>query len=214
MTLNEKIWSQPLNELENRFAYEYLLDPTNGTQAFMRAFQAVRGKACSFGHAAKKAHELLKRDPRIIEKVNAKREELDEELALNATRVLREIMQIAFSDIRDAFTVESDKDDKKEDEGDEKAKKKDRKDKLKKIRKLPPGIAKSVQSIKFNKDGTPAELKLYDKGSALKKLCDHLGLSKQGSALEELLALMQMAQSKRDETEIIDNGPGPGQGPA
>lgn len=206
MTLNEKIWSQPLNELEIRFIHEYALDSSNATQAFVRAYQATRGRACNMSYAGRRAHEL-KKDPRVQEKLGEVVKQLDEELALNSTRVLRETMQIAFSDIRDLFTVEK----TKQEESDVEKKKAKRKDKLQKIRKLPPGIAKAVQSIKFNKDGSPAEVKLYDKGAALKKLFDHLGLSKQGSALEELLVLMQANQAKQAETEIIDNGPGPGQ---
>lgn len=211
MTLNEKNYSEPLDELELRFVYEYLLDSRSGTQAFIRAYQATRGKACHPSYAGRKAHELLKKDPRIQPKLQEVRDELDHDLALNATQVLRETMQIAFADIRDLFTVET----IKSEDGDGEGKKKKRKckDKLQKIRKLPPGIAKAIQSIKFNKDGSPAEVKLYDKGAALKKLFDHLGLSKQGSALDELLLLMQNAQAKQAETEIIDNGPGPGPGP-
>jgi phage terminase small subunit len=158
-----------------RFCSEYAAD-RNATQAYLRAYP---GKA--YTTARNEACKLLAL-PDIKAEVDAAEKEHARRTGVSARRVLRELAGIAFLDVADAF------------EGNGLPAPRP-------LSKIAPATRRSIQSVrvKRKKEGRKAvveevEYKFADKLSALDKLCKHLGITRDGAALEELIhALRQDA---------------------
>lgn len=134
------------------FVMEYLID-FNGTQAYLRA-----GYKASESVAAVEAVRLL-RSPKVQAALAEEREARSKRCEITQDRVLLEIARIAFSDIRKAM---------------------DENGKLKRLSEMDDDLAPAISKIKVTgtyQTGTLMELGLWDKNSALEKLCKHLGLT-------------------------------------
>jgi phage terminase small subunit len=131
------------------FVAEYLVD-LNGTQAAIRAGFSPRT-------AAKQAPQLLAR-PCIQTAIREAMEDREKRTNIRSDKVLREIARIGFSDIRKAF----------DDSGE-----------LKQLKELDDDTAAAISSIEIISSGDGSlikKIKVWDKNSALEKLCKHLGL--------------------------------------
>jgi phage terminase small subunit len=140
---------------QQRFVEEYLVD-LNGTQAAIRAGYSAKT-------AQEQASDLLSK-PMVQQAVQAARKAQKGRTGIEADRVLRELARLGLSDIRKAFAG---------------------------TRLLNPDewdddTAAAVASIEVEtrtegrgedaEHYTVTKLKLWDKNSALEKLCKHLGL--------------------------------------
>jgi phage terminase small subunit len=141
------------------FVREYLVD-YNATQAAIRAGYAPRS-------AAVQAFQNL-RNHKIQTALRNVQDQRIERLDVDADAVLRELLQVANSDIGDVLDFS----------GDTLA--------LRKPSEIPPAVRRAISSVKVKKyvegkgdDAQPVEIvefKLWDKISALEKLGKYLGL--------------------------------------
>jgi len=173
-----------LSEKELRFCREYAANP-NGTEAYLRAFPGTT-YAAARTHAARLLHKVaVKKELAAARKAYAKR------ARVSAVKVLKELAGIAHLDPDDVFEACS------ENNG------------LpcpRPWREIPPQARKAIQRIKIKRKrlsaGTRAkddktcweieeiDYQFHSKDAALDKLCKHLGITKDGAALEELLKLL------------------------
>jgi len=86
-----------LNPRQEKFVLEYMLDG-NGTQAAIRAGYSKRS-------AEVQAFDLL-RNPKIADKIRARREQFMARREISVERVLAELVDIAFTDLSEAFDDE------------------------------------------------------------------------------------------------------------
>jgi phage terminase small subunit len=166
---------------EERFVEEYLID-LNATQAYLRAY----GK-CSYSTASTNSSVLLKKT-KIRREIDAAQRDYQRRCRITATKVLNEAAGIAFTDAGDLFDLASDS------------------PKLRSVRQIPVRTRRAISSIKVKKTPTygyedgkkvrmPAdeevvEIKFCDKNAALEKLMKHLGLAKEITPLDALLAAL------------------------
>lgn len=138
-----------------KFAEEYLKD-MNATAAYKRAGYTAKGRS-----AENNASRLLG-NAGVAAYIKQRQEELQEVLELETEKVIGEIGRIGLSDIRKLFNEHG---------------------ALKNINELDDDIAAAVSSVEVTEltaegaaIGFVKKIKLWDKNSALEKLCKHLGL--------------------------------------
>lgn len=86
---------RPLNHNQLRFVAEYLAEmPRNGTAAYLRVY------GCAYDTANTEAARMLA-DPRIREEIARREKMLQDDLALEAKDVLRELALVATADPRE-----------------------------------------------------------------------------------------------------------------
>lgn len=185
-----------LTPKERKFVAEYAVE-LNGTQAYLRAFPGA-----AYTTARNGAKDLLAK-PYIKAEIDAAKDEHRKTCNVRARRVLDEIVGIAHSDPADIW-----------EEGP------DGKPQLRAWSTIPPAARKTIQSIEIKRkrlkggdDVTEWEIedvkvKQHSKDSALDKLCKHLGLTKDGAALEKLLELLREDGGNRARTEPSSSPPG------
>jgi len=162
--------TEPLTDMERQFCLEYLID-LNRSAAARRAGYSLRS-------ARQLAHKLY-RQPRIRAEIDRLMAERARRTEITADRVLRELEQLAFSDVRNFRVSDSGK---------------------LTVRGDAESIAsRAVQSIKrvrrVDEDGittTTIELRLWSKPEALRLAMQHLGMLRQvvdvrDRTLEDLL---------------------------
>jgi len=160
-----------LNAKQQRFVEEYLVD-LNATQAAMRA-----------GYSAKSANKIsgeLLGKTGIQDAIKAGLREKRKRSRLTADRVLREIANLAYSDIGDILDFTGDQ------------------IRMKAARDIPAHARRCIKSFKakrhFEGSGDNAreveviEFQLWDKTSSLEKLAQHLNLYRDKPSLELFLA--------------------------
>jgi phage terminase small subunit len=146
-----------LTPKQKRFVAEYVKEP-NGKKA---AIKAGYSKKCS----KQSAHENLTK-PYLKEAVENKLEAVHKKIGLDTEKILKELLRIATSDLRQAF---------KEDGT------------LKPIHELPDDIAKAISGVEVDETfeghgldrtwtGYTKKLKLWDKNKSLEMLAKHLKL--------------------------------------
>lgn len=166
---------------EERFVEEYLVD-LNATQAYLRAY----GK-CRYFVAANNASRLLKK-VKIRREIAAAQRDYKRRCRIRADKVLSEAAGIAFADPIDLFDVTGDD------------------PKLRSVRQMPARTRRAISSIKVKKipnfgyedgkkvrlpvDEELVEIKFWNKLDALDKLMKHLGLAKEITPLDALLAAL------------------------
>lgn len=168
---------KPLTDEQLRFCHEYAADPSNATRAYMRAF-----KCTSYRTAKSAASRLLTYD-NIQAEIEVARRDHQRACRVDAGRTLRALVAAALCDPADAFEEDA-----------------DGALALRPLSRVPARVRQAIQAIKFKRRRlrSPAgdttqweveevEYKLVDKLGALDRLCKHLGLTKDGAALEELL---------------------------
>lgn len=174
-----------LNPKQRQFVDEYLLDPTSGAKAAIRAGYAVK-------YVHEKASELM-HHPKIkavIEREQAKRAE---KLGITKERVLQELALIAFSTMDEAITVGG------QDEIN-----------LKDLKESPTPTEVIITTVRGNKPSksiTVKSIKLSDKLAALEKLGKHLGMFKdqvEHSGHMTLEQLVEDSMGSETETEEVD----------
>ncbi len=170
-----------LTEDQRRFVREYAID-RNGTQAYRRVFgEHIGCRVAQNGASRLLAKAIIKSELEAAEKEHARR------CSISARRVLREIASLAFADIGDAFDDDKFNADLP---------------KPRPLTKMPAATRRAIQSVKVKRrklkgeddeiyEIEEIEYKLADKLSALEKLCKHLGLTSDGSAIEKLLAMIE-----------------------
>jgi phage terminase small subunit len=181
---------------ERRFAEEYARD-ANGVAAYFRAFGRVKrnGRMRSYKAAQVQASRLLEK-PIIAAEIAAARRDLARRSRVSALRVLRELAAIAFFDPIDVF-----KDDP--DTG------------LPVPRpwaEVSPAARRAIASVRVKRrrirvetrgdveiveEVEEVEYRFNSKLEALDKLARHLGLTRNGAALEQLLALLAEEQASK-----------------
>jgi len=167
-----------LTPRERRFVEEYIADP-NATQAYRRAF-----KVASYTTCANEGNKL-KKNPIIAEEIAAARDAQSKRTRITADRTLREIARIAFADVRDLFSDDSDD------------------PRLLPVPDMPLHTRRAIQSVKVKRSkiyGAPGEgpigeediieVKLASKDAAIGRLMKHLGLAKEMMPLDAFLALL------------------------
>lgn len=153
------------------FVEEYIADP-NATQAYRRAFK------CKSYVAARTGGCLLLTNPNIQSELASARKMQSSRTRITADRTLREIARLAFSDTRDLL---------------------DDDDRLLPISKVPIHTRRAIQSVKVKKtklfvakeqigEEEVVEVKMASKDAALGRLMKHLGLTKEITPLDILLA--------------------------
>lgn len=164
---------------EDRFVREYLLEP-NGTRAYLRAY-ATRQHTPTYHTARTEAARLLAK-PCVAAAVAAGRRELRRRLRVDAGRVLRQLMAVAFADPVDA--VEYDEESGRE--------------RVRPVRDMPADHRLAIKSMKRTvrraaggAEVETVEVRYADRLAALDKLARHLGLLRDGAALEELLVMLR-----------------------
>lgn len=137
---------------QQRFVLEYLID-LNATQAAIRA-----------GYSRKRASELgwqLLQNPTVQSAISASMAEREKRTQVDQDRVLLELARLGFSNVKRLF---------------------DERGNLLPLHELSDDVAASISSVKVKveDDGETVlqvkEIKLWDKNSALEKVCKHLGL--------------------------------------
>lgn len=146
-----------LTDNQQTFVDEYLIDK-NGTRAYLAAYPAVKKKEAAEVNASK-----LLRNTKVKQVVEEGLAAQQKRLEIEADEVLREVARIAFFDIRKLFN----------DNG-----------AIKAISELDDDAAAAVRSIdviqpKDAETGVVRKIILWDKMSALDKLCKHFGLTPQ-----------------------------------
>lgn len=139
-----------LTPKQELFVREYLVD-LNATQAAIRA-----------GYSPKTAHVIGNENlnkPEIQTAISVAKEQRAKRVDITADRVLQELAKIAFADVSDL--VEQD-----EETG---------RTRLRALKQLPGGVISEITE-RPGKDGPVMTVKLWDKGQALAKLGQHLGL--------------------------------------
>lgn len=183
----------PLTAPQLRFCEEYAADPI-GVQAYRRAFPG-----CSYNSARVEASKLL-REPNIQAEIEACREGYRKATRVNAMRVLRELSAAGFFSWSDVL------------EGDDQCN--GGLPRPKAWKDIPPAAKRALTSVKIKRkriastvkdDATcweieDIEFKGPDKNAALDKLCKHLGITKDGAALEAILA--KLAEAERAEAKL------------
>ena len=141
----------PLTELRERFCREYLID-LNATKAAVRAGYSKKGAA----QAASFLLSIIKISARIQELQAARAERTDSK----ADRVIQEIKQVAFSDIREYLSFGKDG------------------VKLKNSDEIPVEAMRAIKSVTEakNKEGGRLSFRLHNKLKALELLMRHHGM--------------------------------------
>lgn len=142
-----------MTDKQQRFIDEYMVD-LNATQAAIRA-----------GYSPDTAKQIGSENlskPDIQEAIQLKQKELSEQTNITAKRVLEEYAKIAFSDIRELYSVDND---------------------LLDVRQMEDSIAPAVASVEVDvmmmggmAVGHTKKVKMYDKLRALESLGKHIGL--------------------------------------
>jgi phage terminase small subunit len=189
-----------LSEKERRFCVEYAADP-NGTQAYLRAFPG-----CTY-HTARNAAARLLQKIAVQAELKAARNEYARRCRVDATRLLRDIANLAHADPGDVLENGPSGEPV-----------------LREWKTITPAARKFVAKVKMRRrrlvnknkpeDTTEWEVEDFevqfrDTQIAQEKLCKHLGLTKEGAGLEQLLALLSGSPS-RDKADIPAVSPGSG----
>lgn len=171
---------------QRRFVAEYAIDRI-ATRAYLRAF----GGGVAYKTAAEQARRLLEK-PEIKAEVEAAIRDHARLCKVSALRVLREIAGVAFADVADAFADDAHTG----------------LPAPRPLSQIPPGTRRAIQSVKVKRrrvrsdtrgdtreveEVEEVEYRFASKLDALDKLCKHLGLTKDGAALEQLLGLLKDA---------------------
>lgn len=173
-----------LTEKQLRFCREYAAEP-NGVQSYLRAF----GRKMSYHVASESARRLLEK-PAIQEEIEAARKDYMRRVRLSATRILRGMVEIALADMDDCFEAD-------EANGGLPV--------PRPWAEVPPATRRAMQGVKVKRkrivgkgkgettdwEIEEIEYKFPDKNAAFEKLCKHLGLTKDGVALEAILAAIR-----------------------
>lgn len=175
-----------LNANQKKFADEYLID-FNATRAYLKAYPRCKSVAA----AGTSACNMLK-NAKVAEYISKRKEFINQRAAKNfkvtADRIIAEYAKIAFNDVTDMITIES-----------------DTKQMAGKARKIPRVVIKDtseltleqracIASIKDCKDGI--EVKFYDKTKALDSLANIMGIT-------------QQQEGEKQVTQVIFNAPPP-----
>lgn len=171
-----------LTEEQQRFCREYAANP-NGTTAYRIAFPE-----CTYATARREAYRL-RQNPTILAEIDAIRRSYAKQSKTSAVRVLKELVAIAHFDPNDVF----------EDQ--------DGYPSIRPWRAVSPRARKVISKVKIKRKRLSAGPKSTDektcweveeveysfcsKLDALDKLCRHLGITKDGAALEQLLKVLQ-----------------------
>lgn len=156
---------------QQRFIDEYLIDP-NGTQAYRKAFPSA-----TYHTARNEAAKLLAK-PCIKKELRAAQAAARQKLRVSAERVNREVARIAFADLLDIETPDG---------------------RLRSLRDIPIDLRRAIASVKVrrvkslgNDEETVdvVEYKLWPKMAAIESLMKRLGLVKEVTPLESLLAFL------------------------
>lgn len=195
-----------LSEKELRFCREYAANP-NATEAYLRAF-----RDSSYVTARTRSYRLLQK-PAIQAELTASRKAYAKRARVSAVKALKELAAIAHFDPDDVF------------EGDDACN--DGLPVPRRWREIPPMARRAIAKIKIKRKrlsaGTRAkddktcweieevDYQFHSKDAALDKLCKHLGLTKDGAALEELLAALA-SDREGSPSAVPPVGPGRGLG--
>lgn len=155
----------PLPPKQRRFVEEYLVD-LNATEAAKRAGYSAK-TAYSIGH------EILKK-PEAAAEITRLMAERSQRTQVTADRVLKEIARLAFSDVRKLFRPDG---------------------ALRPMSELDDDTAAALASVEVSEEfegrgeerelsGFLKKVKVWDKNSALDKLCRHLNLYKDTVTVE------------------------------
>ncbi len=90
----------PLNPMQLRFAQEYMLDPSSGSKAALRAGYSP--------DSSRQAAVRLLADPRIKKIIQDEQNRVIETTGVTKDRILQELMKIAFADPSATITVDED----------------------------------------------------------------------------------------------------------
>lgn len=165
---------------KEQFPYEYMKD-LNATDA---------AKRCGYAH--KSAHvtgSRLLKEPEIIEKVNELKKQRNQKLIIEADDVLRKILALADSDVREAFNPDGT---------------------LKAMDQWPDALAKCVSSVEVDEIyegrgedrkfvGYTKKIKLWDKVKSLEMLAKHKALLRE---VVQVKAPMEQLTDEELEAEI------------
>jgi len=174
---------EPLTDKELRFCLEYLIDLNKAAAARRAAYS--RATARQIGYA-------LYRKPNVRAEIDRLMAERAQRTEITADRVLRELEQIAFSDLRDFRVSDAGKLALRED--------------------ADPLASRAVQSIKrVRSEGenghvtTTVEIRLWSKPEAVRLAMQHLGMLRQfvdvhDRTLEQLLRDVAPAPKPEGET--------------
>ncbi len=173
---------EPLTSQQRRFCVEYAT-LRNGTRAYINSYPE-----CSYGSARTLAAKLLTNVRiAVADEVEAVERENAKKAKITARKVLRELANVAFNDVSAAFEEDPNNNGLPS---------------PKPLGLIDPATRRTIQSVKVKRRnvrsvaGTQVfveeiEYRFADKLEALDKLCKHLGLTNDGSALESLLALLR-----------------------
>lgn len=172
-----------LNVMQQRFVDEMILDPTNQTQAAIKA-----------GYSAKSARRIavhLMSLPKIQDKIQAEQDERAKRVGVTKDRVLREIAKIAFAQPEKGLTDENGniQIDMKALEGD----------------RIPGEIIISTtQGKRDSRSVTIKSVKVADKVAALSLLGKHMGMFSEKVEHSGHLSLEQLVESSFTSEEESD----------
>jgi phage terminase small subunit len=178
-----------LTAKQARFVEEYLIDLC-ASAAYQRAGYKARGNV-----AETNACRLL-RNAQVQEAIAVKQRALAAKCEVTAERVIRELAGCGFSDPRKLFSADGS---------------------MKSIRELDDSTAASISSIETRvelgkgDDAVPERItrvRLWDKNSALEKLCKHLGLfsedNRQKAEADPVAALLQEIDGRSTRLTLKD----------
>ncbi len=173
-----------LNVNQRRFCVEYAT-LRNGTRAYLNAYPEASYDTASMAACALLVKPKIRAVVLAIERENARRTKI------TARKVLRELANVAFNDVAGAFEEDPENGGLPS---------------PKPLGQIDPATRRTIQSVKVKRRKVlttdsgektvqtfveEIEYKFADKLGALDKLCKHLGLTNDGSALEQLLAFLR-----------------------
>lgn len=146
-----------MNDAQKRFCDEYLID-LNATRAYRTAYPG-----CQKDETANTNSSRLLRNAKVQEYIQERQIELQNETNITQKRIIEELANIAFFNIKDVYNANGT---------------------LKSINELDEKTARAISSIKSlqkvtNVQDQTVEIKSYDKKGALELLGKHLGMFKE-----------------------------------
>ena len=162
-----------LTAKEHRFVDEYLIDLDPQRAAIAAGYSQTTARIKSYGWVSKPTDK-----PHVYQAVQAGKEARAEKLELDADAVLRHALQLSTYDIRGLFDAAGE---------------------ALPPHKLPPELARVVQGVQRNPDGS-YHYRLPDRNVATERLIKHLGLyerdNRQNRSADFLEVMRQISNGK------------------
>lgn len=141
-----------MTDAQKRFVDEYLID-LNATRAYKIAYARCKKETTANVNSCK-----LLRNAKIQEYITKKQKEIEERTEVTQDRVIKELANIAFFNIKNVYSKVGE---------------------LKNIEDIEEETARAIASVKVLQQKETTEIKTWDKVKALELLGKHIGMFKE-----------------------------------